>query len=492
MVSNSFGFQSAVLSLVRRHAAMVMCLVCGMVSLGCQPKTDQPAAADAPASSTRPAVSNIPLRVWIAAPVTETELIQRQWIAQSEQPLELRSLTVEELLAQSNCECDVLVYPASLIGELVQRGWIVKQPQGGSQVGETASNEQQELNANAAWRAQGTYADEAMGLSLGCAVPVFVASAGLAEEHDSLTWNELLSRLKLTPTDSPSFSFDSDAVDTEAVVDRFLSIVATLSMRDPGYGMLFDLQSMQSRLNDAEYIQAAEMLAALAGQTDGLEAVIGSHSAAWAWATTREIAAVAIAAPILLDAQAAAVASGRIVKLQAKPRSQPAAAPPSSGGAGAGVGAGASTVPSNSVGDRPQVAWWGASGGLLASMSSRCRQSGQAQVCLEWLQSTKTRTVLSTLIPGIEAGAPSSGNEALSWQAQRQLSQDVKIAALSLEPRLPLAHEYRRALADELQQFLSGKKNSTTAMQDAARRWNEITQQAGAAQRRNYEQSLNL
>lgn len=481
MVSNSFGLQSA--ALVRWHAAMVMCLVCGMASLGCQPKTDQPAAADASGSASRPAVSSIPLRVWIAAPVTETELIQRQWVAQSEQPLQLRSLTVEELLAQPNCECDVLVYPASVIGELVQRGWIVKQPQGGLRVGETASNEPQELNTNPTWRAQSNYADQAMGLSLGCAVPVFVASAGLNAEIDNLSWDDLLSQLQVTPTDSPSFSFDSDTVDAEAVVDRFLTIVASLSKRDPGYGMLFDLQSMQSRLSDAEYIQAAELLAALASQTDGLKSVVGSHSTAWTWAATREEAAVAIAAPILLDAQAAAVASGHVVRLQAQPRSQPVAAQ-SSAGAGA--------VPINAVADRPQVAWWSASGGLVASMSSRCRQSGQAQLCLEWLQSPNTRTVMATLVPGIESGAPSSGNEALSWQAQRQLSQDVKVAALSLEPRLPLAHEYRRALADELHQFLTGKKNSTTAMQDAARRWNEITQQAGAAQRRSYEQSLNL
>ena len=99
---------------------------------------------------------------------------------------------------------------------------------------------------------------------------------------------------------------------------------------------------------------------------------------------------------------------------------------------------------------------------------------------------------MSTLIPGIEAATPSSGNEALSWRAQRQLAQEIKVTALSLEPRLPLANQYRQSLADELQQFLSGKKNSTTAMEDAARRWNEITKKAGATQRRNYEHSLNL
>lgn len=462
-------------------AIFIACGIAWMTSLGCQPKSDAPVRADAQA--VPPVASNIPLRVWIAAPVAEAELLQRQWLAKSEQPLELRSLTVSELLEEPNCQCDVLVYPASLIGELVQRGWIVKQPSVASQSDERETDEQENIKAHATWLAQATYADETMGLSLGCAVPVFVASSELADENGSLSWDDVLSRLQVAVDDSPSFSFDDiDAeVNAEALVDRFLAIVASLSERDPGYGMLFDLQSMQARLTDSEYLRAAGILAGLAAQPDGLASVIGSHSTAWTWSTTRDVPALAIAAPILLDQQAAAITGGHILKLRLQAESSQAKATVGSAGA----------APSPEA-DRPQVAWWSASGGLIASMSSRCRQSSQAQVCLQWMQSPSTRTVMSTLIPGIEGAAPSSGNEALSWRAQRQLAQEIKVAALSLEPRLPLANQYRQALAEELQQFLSGKKDSATALKDAARRWNETTRQAGATQRRNYEHSLNL
>lgn len=460
-------------------AIFMACGMALMTSLGCQPKSDGPVQTDAQAAP--PAATNIPLRVWIAAPLAEAELLQRQWLAKSEQPLELRSLTVSELLEEPNCQCDVLVYPASLIGELVQRGWIVKQPSVPPRSDEQAVDEQDAANAHPAWLAQATYADETMGLSLGCAVPVFVASSGLADENSSLSWDEVLSRLQVAENDSPSFTFDEDDVEADALVDRFLAVVASLSDRDPGYGMLFDLQSMQARLADPEYLRAAGILAGLAAQPDGLTSVIGSHSTAWTWSASSEVPTLAIAAPILLDQPAAGITSGQILKLRSPAQSGQGKATASSTGGSSGP-----------LADRPQVAWWSSSGGLIASMSSRCRQSSQAQVCLQWMQSPTTRTVMSTLIPGIEAATPSSGNEALSWQAQRQLAQEIKVSTLSLEPRLPLAKQYRQALAEELQLFLSGEKNSTTALKDAARRWNETTRQAGATQRRNYEHSLNL
>ena len=295
-----------------------------MTSLGCQPTSAPPATVDA--KITNSAAAHIPLRVWIAAPVADAELLQRQWLAKSEQSLDLRSLTVPELLAEATCECDVLVYPASLIGELVQRDWIVKQPSGVQKSSEQETEEEVELNSRATWTAQSTYAGEAMGLSLGCAVPVFVASPSLADENSSWNWKDLLSLLQVTVNDSPSFSFDdidvNADVDMEALVDRFLAVVASLSDRDPGYGMLFDLQSMQARLTDPEYLQAAGILAGLAAQPDGLPSVIGSHSTAWTWSATRETSALAIAAPILLDQPAAAVTSGHILKIESPPASE--------------------------------------------------------------------------------------------------------------------------------------------------------------------------
>lgn len=443
---------------------------------GCQPTDVNPPTDEV--SETPAVVSKIPLRVWIVAPLAEPTLLQRQWLASSEQPLELRSLTAPELLQESQCQCDVLVYPANLMGELIERGWIVKLPSGVLQESDSGSVDAEHSTTPATWRAQAAYGGEVKGLSLGCAVPVFVASTALAEDNSASSWESLLAQLQIETSQSPQFAFEAADVSPDALVDRFFAIVASLSDRDPGYGMLFDLQSMQARLTDPEYRRAAGIMAALASQPQGLASILGSHSSAWTWAASRETPALAIAAPTLLDKPAAALATGSIVSIESIELDSADRE---------------STSPSvDALAERPRIAWWSTGAGLVASQASQCRQTNQANACLRWLVDPAMRGVLATLLPGVEAGVPKAGGEALSWIAEQALAQSVTVKGLSLEPRLPSTHLYRQALADELQQFLSGKKNAEQALQAAAQRWNEITRNIGPAQRRNYEKSLNL
>lgn len=446
---------------------------------GCQPKLEQ--IESDKSDDTTSAASKIPLRVWVVAPEGELELFERQWLANSEQPLELRTLSMPELLQAPSSQCDVLLYPANLMGELIKREWIIRLPSSLSQPGATDSEESSISSTPAAWRAQADYGGETMGVSLGCAVPVFVASAALVTDDGSASWEQALAQLHVEANESPAFSFEAGDVDAEALVDRFLAIVASLSERDPGYGMLFDLQSMRARLADAEYRQAASLLAALAAQPEGLASVLGSHSTAWTWGATRDTAALAIAAPAQLSTQAAGITSGNIVELNLDSAATPTAE-------SLGAENGATDVAAN----RPRIAWWSTGAGLVASQSSSCRQTNQANAFLRWLQIPATRGMLAGLLPGVESSSPAAGSQTLSWKAQRELSQQVTTKGLALEPRLPSSHLYRQALAAELQQFLSGQKNAQGALQDAARSWDAITEKAGQSQRRNYEQSLNL
>ncbi|MCC7336435.1 MAG: hypothetical protein IT422_15205 [Pirellulaceae bacterium] len=453
--------------------ASILCGLIGMTLAGCQP-TDVKAPTDE-VSDTPVVASKIPLRVWIVAPLTEPDLLQRQWLASSEQPLELRSLTALELLQESQCQCDVLIYPANLMGELIERSWIVKLPSGVLQENDSGSGDTEHSTTPATWLAQAAYGGEVKGLSLGCSVPVFVASNALAESHSAGSWESLLAQLQIEANESPQFSFEAADVSPDALVDRFFAIVASLSDRDPGYGMLFDLQSMQARLTDPEYRRAAGIMAALASQPKGLASILGSHSLAWTWAASHETPALAIAAPTLLDKPAAALATGGIVSIKWDSAERESTSPSA-----------------DALAERPQIAWWSTGAGLVASQSSQCRQTNQANACLRWLVDPAMRGVLATLLPGVEAGAPKGSGEALSWIAEQGLAQSITVKGLSLEPRLPSTHLYRQTLADELQQFLSGKKNAEQALQAAAQRWDEITRNIGSAQRRNYEKSLNL
>jgi ABC-type glycerol-3-phosphate transport system substrate-binding protein len=467
MSHRSIPFASGSLqAALRVSQAYALLTLVGCIGLSGCARTDTSEVSEAP-SPVPATVSIIPLRVWIAAPFTDEQIWLRQWLANSEQPLELRSLTSEEILQQPQCECDVLVYPANLMGELQARGWITKLPGTVSSSQEQpSSNENGSLSLPLAWRQQATYGGETLAIPLGCALPLFVASHAYPPTDQPTSWSDVLAVLKLTEVDAPQFDVAGQTVDHAALVDRYLAIVATLTPRDPNYGLLFDLQTMQPRLREDSFVKAARLLGALASQPDGLASVVGNHSQAWSWAATHPGAALAVATPAMLDSTAFGIDSGHIIQLQhASPEGT----------------------------SRTQLAGWNGGSALLASLASQCRQSTHATALLKWLNEPNTRSVLTQFAPGIESPTPVGGTDSLAWKGQQMLSRIASSAGVSLEPRLPLASAYRRALADALLNFLSGQETAEQALQSADQRWRDITTEAGTAlQRRNYEISLGL
>ncbi|MCA9132911.1 MAG: hypothetical protein KDA45_07140, partial [Planctomycetales bacterium] len=267
---------------MRISLSILLLLLAGGV-LGCQDATS-PAPAPEPATLANTAqASSVPLRLWIVAPSLDTPLLLRQWQADSEQPLAPRAMTEEQLLAESRCNCDVLIYPARLIGELKQRGWLANLPAAVSAPKELEESEESTAAPPAAWQQQATYAGKAFGVSLGCAVPTFVASAALGDAlaaDGTVAWDDVLRSLPTQESPSAVAELPDASIDRDALVDRFLAIVATVSRRDPAYGLLWDLQTLESRLGKAEFVRSAEILAALAARPAGRAALLGDHSAA--------------------------------------------------------------------------------------------------------------------------------------------------------------------------------------------------------------------
>lgn len=459
-------------------AALVFC---GVLT-GCRPPSPEVPDAAKKDAPTIPAVSSVPLRVWIAAPLSDPQLFTRQWMSDSEQPLAIRSLTPEELLQQSACECDVLIYPARLVGELVHRDWIMGLPENVTSYRELADNASVDGDSgtpNGSQRAcetrQAAYAGRNWAIALGCAIPTFVASPPLAQQlsADVVSWNTLLESL---PRSEGALKLDIDdtQVDKDALVDRFLAIVATVATRDPTYGLLFDMQTMQSRLKEPEFVIAIDILGALAAQPNGAEAILGSHSTAWKWSAENEQAALAISSVALIGNEAINAKSGKILRVSGTPE-------PSGAAAGAGNDA------------RPALAGWNPGGGLNASLASNCRQSSQATWFLGWLRANSTRTALAPLIPGIESQAPRGGVDALSWQARQTIAELTSSGGgISQELRLPAAHRYRQALSDALSKFLQGELDAQAALSEAHAGWQQITSEMGPSLRDNYEKSLGL
>ncbi|QDV24092.1 hypothetical protein [Aureliella helgolandensis] len=433
------------------------------ISAGCQP--EQP--TEAPATvKTPPSASSVPLRIWIAAQAVDTELVKRKWLANSEQPIDIRVLSWSELLELESCACDVLLYPARLLGELEHRKWIAKLPSSAQQKQEgTLDSAEAPAALPAAKRAQAEYGGTPFAVPLGCSLPVAVLSPILQtrlddqlESSSQLPWSELLSELPETPRNEAAFQEQLAAADKEAVVDRFLAIAASRSTRNTRYGVLFDLRSMQALLEEPEFVDAAEILKRLAAQTEDGATVLTSHSHAWRLATESTSPLVALASNTLLDAATATIKSGAAIA---------------------------------QLTHESQSKLWNTGGGLNASIAYDCRQSAQSVQFLQWLGTSGTRDFLATNIVGVDPASPVAGVDSVSWKAFRATTQAQAADTLPLEPRIPSTPQYRDTLATELLHAIAGTKTPQLALGDAARRWNEITRET-SGQQRQYERSLGL
>ena len=393
------------------------------------------------------AVSEFPIRVWIASQVSDIPIIQRQWQARSEQPIEIKQVRVEDLLGKENPEADVIVFPARLIGDLIAKGAIQHIPENATKTDEGDET----LPASAAERTQAQFARRMYGASLGCSVPVAIASNRLAEQVGTpLKWDSLLGRLE-----TGSAGEWPAEVDHNALVDRYLFVLGTLMEKNPTYGLLFEVVKMKSRLKAPEFLRACEVLKRLVEQPGGRAPFLSSHSDAWIWAAKNEASVVGIACPAELSGEASAVKEGAVLDIEH----------------------------ANLIG-------WNTGGGLVASLSSTCQQTSHSLEVLKWLQDGQTRSVVAPLVNGIEA--EQSDVELLTWKARDASRAAFDSDTLPFEPSLPHALDYRAALAKELLAFLRGDITADQAMSNTDEAWQGISGDDLETLSRAYERSLGL
>ncbi len=438
-------------------------LLVAAVSQGC--RWGEQDAAEKPMA---PPVTPVPLRVWILSPRVDRQAVERQWKANSDQPIELVQWTPEQVLERTDAPADVLVYPARMLGELVDRGWIVKLPNtiaegriaAGNASGQTGDAPQPTVTMSAAERAQATYDGHVYGVSLGCSIPVVIASGALGDQIPATVpgWNALLDALPVADS-SGRISIDRQRVDPQALVDRYLALVGGFTTRSSKYGILFEMQTMTSRLREPEFVQAAEALMRLARQPGGLQAVVGTHTEAWQWITSTDVPAVAIVAPTHVDDRSVSCPECRVVTLEGRA-------------------------------DFP--AGWNTGGGLVAGLAAQCRQTAQSAEFLRWLGDAATRTAVAPLIGGVDPTAPLAGIDSLDWRARKSLAPAYATDAMPREPSLTGAHAYRAALAEQLLRILLGEQTPPQGLEAAHRAWQAITDAAGSEQRDRYEKSLGL
>ena len=422
-----------------------------LAAVGCEPaKNVEESALD----NAKPDVSDVPLRVWVVSTVSDPETIRRQWLGDSDQPIEIQTLSTDEFLAKESCECELVLFPSRLLGELVHRKWITRLP---TTSADDDSQEEDLAVPTPAARAQTQTDGVTYGVALGCSIPKVIASTKLVEalnldqEKRSTDWEEILGQL----APSSFVDIDDSDVDAAALVDRFFAIVATQTQNESKYGLLFDMQTMQSRLREPEFVRAAKILKQLSTQEGGAAATLGSHDAAWRWVTQHPGKAVAIASPTGLSAEAMKWTGGGLVQLE---------------------------------GDQG----WNTGGGLVAALSTECKQSSRSARMVRWFGKRKSRDAVAPVMVGADSVSPLGGADTLSWNA-RQGTQSLQAnSAISREPSLPFAEAYRIALATGLLNLLRSDESAEQALAGVHEAWSEIAKQAGSEHRMDYEKSLGL
>ncbi len=451
-----------------------------LVLAGCPSAADKAGDIDAVADKADATVSDVPLRVWIVAPVKDQEVVARKWAGDTPQPIEITQVTPDALLAGDACKCDVLVYPSRLLGELVTRKWVTPLPK---KVIEDSSSQDSPLRGLTPTQvAQAKFDQEMYALPLGTDIPGLLMSPKLAELLDgdvsAIEWDILLPQLK-----SQGFTIDDANVDSDALVDRFLAISASLADRDPKYGLLLQLPKLQPLLSRRdEFLQAAELLMAIAKQSPDGKLACGSHSNVWEAVTGSDSVALSVVPLASLSDSAGAIKQGGFRAVLPMSATQSDASAQAAG------------VTDSDQQRKHVLKSWNVGGGLNVSLADDCSQTAQATNFMQWIAAGETRTFLARQIPGVVPASPTDGVDAIRWQGiQRQmtLNSGTVFDALPQEFRLPAAHEYRAALADGLLRYLKGEIDADNALRGVEATWIKINR-SQPDQVTNFKKSLGL
>lgn len=463
--------------LAARTAFRLICLLALSIAVaGCQPKEAPQTSSDKTLAAK---VSEVPLRIRVVGELTDPDVLKRRWLAESEQPIEIRIESLEDYLADEENATDVLLFPSHLLGELVQRDWILKlpelpQPLGTSDdgVGGDSGGRATSVAADTSSRYGGTQ----YAVPLGCSVPQFVASSSLVAElsggddkrlDPQVDLSTLRNWLQTTYAANGENSSqanvpaaaqpdaDSTVIDREALVDRFCALMLQFSERDPRYGLFFDMSTLTPRIASEDGLQAVEFLLLLLQQEGGGATVFGSHDAAWSWAANHERPVLAMAAVSMLGPETQQIAAGEELR----------------------VGS-----------DK----YMNVGQGLLVGVSSNCRQTLQSLNFIAWLSRPSTTQVLAPLTRGVDPARPLS-IDASAWRLRQNLAEALSSDRLPQEPRFPAAHSFRSLIADALLATLRDGQPAEAALADAEQKWQATaTAQEHEKFERAYKTSLGL
>lgn len=231
-------------------------LAIGVFLLGCPgPKKMSPPAASNVSEADRPA-----LRIQFTGSVELADAIARRWKSISDQPLELRSVDSDKLLAMKSLKADILVVESRCLPTLVERHWISKLPKRLSEShASEVSNNGEPAQWPLVWRQSATYGQRLWGIPLGVPMLAIVENADGKSKSPS-SWTE---RVTAHQAEKPEANTPEKNISDSFILDRFLVIAASLNPTPSDSGFLFNINSARSRLSEPWLIKAATVFGEL-------------------------------------------------------------------------------------------------------------------------------------------------------------------------------------------------------------------------------------
>jgi len=444
------------------------------LAIGCVPTKETTSPANQNGSPDAP-----PLKLFlIEADAIEPELMLR-WQTVSEQSLQITQLRRDEIETLEVTTVDALVYPADFIGTLVERGWIATLPlqvlkKSGGET--TVDSEAQTLvngESNAASASLPAWPQRLRSLSMFGGKPYAIplgAPCWMAImhgiDHDPLSrlHQAILSNQNTTETTTQLWQSFLDTREKQLgptldqhratleqtlrqlspeekrfLVARYLWMMSTTESR---YRGLFDLFTLQCRLNQPEFSRSARFLHRLAV----IEPSTIAAEPSLAWESVAEgDAAFAIGWP-RTDGQQRNTTEQSMGKRSILP-----------------------------------LAWNGANG-LAVSLGRRTRQSANAADLIVWLAADEQRVAMQALTPRVEPlEVDLDRNVIREDYREYQTTQRLEASNLSMEltPRFLHSNRFLDLLGDALVDILLDPDRAESRLLNCKKEWDALSESIG-------------
>jgi hypothetical protein len=446
----------------------LFCLVLSVT--GCDQPGRKAGAKSAPsiAAKDRP-----PIRIMLLEHSLEEDLKLR-WSSFSEQSIEIEKVSVDQLAEPLSDKADVWIFPATLTGDLIALNCISPLPnaavgkpfdsQDGSD-GQLSRSVTEQWPAR--WRSASRFGTSLIALPLGSPQLVAVSRNVSLKSLDPLddpnnavddrssiavqAWSQILADSSGNEKETASQERMKKLISSithaqrDAILDRFLWIASTTNAKRRG---LFDLNKLKAKLSSPDFVLAADALSGLAAKFP--ETFLTTHEEAWRSIVSAKGNAKSIAIAFPSD-----------------------------------------TAPSNELDNRNSTESealqiskivWNPTGGLLASVGKKTRQTSVASQFIEWLSDAEQRNTLAERCSGVERwpAQPSKSSIREDYRLYQNLNnRDSRMEQTTLSIRFHSARKYRTILADTLLEIIQQPETSREKLEECSQKWNALTESIG-------------